>query len=110
MKLTDFLFEDIQLKYGKILYMDIDIDLKKNFEEQEWSYKEDMLQIGFGKHYIIDVGWLPEHEKNGNFILTVVKDFDWNNPLVRKKVKSFIKLKKSLEIEINKLERIFSNK
>lgn len=109
MKLSDFLFKDIQLKYGKILYLDIDIDLEKKFEEQNWSYKEDMLQIGFGNHYIIDIGWLPEHEASGNFILTVVKDFDWYKPLVRKKIRSIVNLKKNLEVEINKLEHILSN-
>ena len=89
MKLIDFLFENIRLKYGKILYSDInDIDLERRFEEQKWSYKEDMLQIGFADQYIIDIGWFPEHKLGGKFILTVVKSFDWYNPLVRKKIKS----------------------
>jgi hypothetical protein len=107
MKLSDFLLRDIPLRHGKILYLDIDIDLEKKFEEQKWSYKEDMLQIGFDDLYTIDVGWSPEHEKNGNFILTVVKDFDWHEPLIRKKIKSFQSLKKNLEDEIIKLELLF---
>lgn len=110
MKLGDFLLKDIQFKYGKILYLDMGIDLKKKFNEQCWSYKEDMLQIGFGNNYIIDIGWIPGREENGNFILTVVKDFNWHKPLIRKKIKSFIDLKENLEIEVNKLELIFSNK
>ena len=107
MKLSDFLLKDINLKYGKILYLDIDIDIEKKFEEQQWSYKEDMLQIGFGENYIIDIGWSPDHEKKGNFILLVVKDFNWYEPIVEKKIKTFIDLKKNLENEINTLELLF---
>lgn len=109
MKLIDFLFENIRLKYGKIIYSDInDIDLKRTFQEQKWSYKEDMLQIGFADQYIIDIGWFPEHKSSGKFILTVVKNFDWYNPVVRKKIKSIQNLKKNLEIEVNRLEHTFS--
>lgn len=106
MKLSNFLLENITLTYGKILYLDMDIDLKKNFEEQKWSYKEDMLQIGFDDTFTIDVGWTPEHESNGHFVLTVVKNYNWYKPLVRTKIKNFDDLKKNLEIEVNKLEKI----
>lgn len=108
MKLSDFLLQKITLKYGKILYLDIDIDLEENFEDQKWSYKEDMLQIGFENIYIIDIGWTPEHESTGHFILTVVKDYNWHEPLVKIKIKNFKDLKRNLEIEVNKLETILS--
>lgn len=104
MKLSDFLFKDMHLKNGEILYLEMDIDLKKKFEEQHWSYKEDMLQIGYRNSYIIDVGWIPEHDEKGSFILTVIKDFNWDEPLVRKKIKDIHDLKKNLEIENSKLE------
>lgn len=103
MQLSDFLFTDIKLRNDKILYLDIDIDLEKKFEEQLWSYKEDMLQIGYGD-YILDVGWLPEHDEKGSFILIVIKDFNWDKPVVTKKIKDIYDLKKNLEIEHSKLE------
>jgi len=40
--------------------------------------KEDMLQLSYGK-YIIDVGYY-----NKAFILYIIKNYDWDNPYLKK--------------------------
>ena len=58
------------------------IDINKRIDEQIWSLKEDLLQLGFyNKKIIIDVGWTNEFELNGCFKILVIKDLDWDNPL-----------------------------
>ena len=63
------------------------IDTDKTLEDQIWSLKEDLLQLGFyNKKLIIDVGWSNEFEINGCFVILVIKDLDWDNPIEMHKV------------------------
>jgi hypothetical protein len=43
--------------------------------------KEDMLQIRLPGNILIDVGWRPSFEGEGNFYITAVKNDDWTDPL-----------------------------
>jgi len=61
------------------------------------SFKEDILQIEFGKRFILDVGWLPEHNPKGFFIIRAIKDCDWQNPLLKEKCRTFKDLKLAME-------------
>lgn len=67
------------------------------FESQKYSFKEDMLQIKFNDRFILDVGWQPKFEKNGYFIIRVILDNDWLNPLLEAKARTLNDLKKIIE-------------
>ncbi|MDE7324779.1 MAG: hypothetical protein K2N63_00615 [Lachnospiraceae bacterium] len=50
---------------------------------------EDLLQLCCEKeNLIIDLGWYPNYDANGNYILMLVKDYKWDWPLAQVSSKS----------------------
>lgn len=94
--------DSLNIYNGIITYIDFDIDEKIPFKEQKWSYKCDIIQIEFGPRYTLDVGWYPEFDPAGHFLVRGIKDYDWLKPIVKKKCRSLASLKKAIE-EIAKL-------
>ena len=95
--LNKLVLEGILLKSGEVIYNDCEIDPNLPFKDQEWSFKEDILQIKFDTaeiHYTVDVGWNPEFNKNGKFVIQVIKDYEWEGSVFNKRVKTFAELKK----------------
>ena len=47
-----------------------------------------MLQVDYsdneGNTYILDVGWHPEFNFNGKFKIVLVRNFDWENPVIER--------------------------
>ena len=82
---------------GIIVYNDFDIQENIPFEKQWYSYKEDMLQVQFGDRFILDVGWYPEDDQNGNFTVLAIENQDWMNPVSQIKCKTLDELKKAIE-------------
>ncbi len=102
--LNTLILEGIELKNGKVTYNDCEIDPDLPFAQQELSFKHDLLQIKFDSAeipYTVDVGWLPEFDENGKFIIQVIKNYDWHKPVSRKKVKTFTELKQCLQEAID---------
>lgn len=83
------MLKKIDFSPGKITYDDFDINPQIPFEEQEFSFKEDLFQVLYGDKYIIDIGWYPDCEKNGKFKIRIIKDYNWMNPIYCKKTKNF---------------------
>ena len=88
---------DFYKKYAHLItFNDLKlIDLTISFSEQHWSFKEDLLQIKY-QDIVIDVGWYPEFEIDGNFGIKVVKNANWYPPLVEKEAKHLVELEKIL--------------
>ena len=79
----------LKLKHGKITYQDLDISIDKPLQDQLFSLKEDLLQISFeAKKIIIDLGWYPEFDINGEFVIKVIRKFNWENPIFEEKTQS----------------------
>ena len=87
----------IDFSPGKITYDDFDIKPLMSFEEQEFSFKEDLFQVSYEGKYTIDIGWYPDCEKNGKFKIRIIKDYNWMDPIYCKKTKDFKKLFKFVE-------------
>lgn len=85
--LNTWLLNQLNLKNGKVVYNDFEIDPTFSFEKQKWCYKEDLLQIHFDNNILVDVGWHPEFDDKGNFYIRVIKNFDWSHPIFEKKCK-----------------------
>lgn len=81
------MFENVDFKKGKILYIDDCKDLK-----------EDLLQVQYANNYLLDVGWYGE--ENG-FIIYIIKGYDWENPI--RKDGSFNK-----KIMLSKLDKMIN--
>ncbi len=94
---------EFKAKIGDIIFNDLKYISDIPFEEQEFNFKEDLLLIKY-KEYVLDIGWYPSFDINGNFVLNVVKEEgcqkDWTNPSLRKEFR--FTTVKDLLYEINK--------
>lgn len=88
---------NVNILDGKITYDDFDIDENTPFSDQVYSLQEDMLQIKYGKRFVLDVGWRQSFDPNGCFIVVVILDRDWMNPVFEGKCRSIPELKKMIE-------------
>ncbi len=93
---NDFV-KNLNILNGTIVYNDFDIDEKIPFQNQKYSFKEDILQIEFGEHFLLDVGWYSEFNPEGNFWIRVIQDYDWQNPLYEEKCRTLGELKTVIE-------------
>ncbi|MCW6111094.1 hypothetical protein [Clostridium sporogenes] len=79
------MFEDINFGKGvNKKYIDFDVNKDIPLEEQIDLLKEDLLQVSYDNDYIIDMGWYPEFDEEGNFRVSVIKDYQWDNPILQK--------------------------
>lgn len=47
-----------------------------------YKLHEDLLQLLNEKaNLIIDLGWYPSYDENGNYILLLIKNYNWDSPL-----------------------------
>lgn len=79
------MFKDIDFGKG-VIKKDIDFDLNKDIplKEQIDLLKEDMLQVSYDNDYLIDMGWYPEFDEEGNFRVSVIKDYQWDYPILQR--------------------------
>ena len=103
------MFYGVDLGGGVIIKND-DFDLKIDvpLEEQVDLLKEDLLQVTYDNNYLIDAGWYPEFDLEGMFDISVIKDNNWSNPVMKKKCRDLNLLFKYLEeaIEFVSAKRI----
>lgn len=90
---------------GNVKYDNFNIDFTEPFEEQEENLLEDLFQIEFPNNYLIDLGWYPEYEINGKIVLTLIKNYDWKNPIYKYAGVSENELKKSYEIALDIIKK-----
>ncbi len=94
---NNYFIKSLSLLDGIITYKDFDINENIAFKELWYAYKEDILQVVYGDRYILDVGWYPESNPKGRFIVRAIQDYDWMDPLLKIKCKTFEELKKAIE-------------
>jgi len=61
-------------------------DLALHDKSDVIELKEDILQLFFdytdsSANIMIDLGWYPEFDANGNYRMVMIKDYDWETPL-----------------------------
>lgn len=94
---------DFLNKNGTVVFDDFNISENTSLSEQLDELKEDMLQIYFPNGYVLDVGWRPSFEINGQFKLLLIKDYNWECPVYADSLSSVSELKKSIEIALSKI-------
>lgn len=57
-------------------------DMNEHGEKDSFELNEDLLQLYNEKaNLMIDLGWYPAHDISGNYLLSLVRDFNWECPL-----------------------------
>lgn len=87
----------LNLLDGVITYNDFDIDEYIPFKDQWYMYKEDILQVCFGRRFILDVGFYPSGNPNGCFAIKAILDNDWEHYLSKIKCCTLVELKNAIE-------------
>ena len=95
----------IDLKSGKIKYNEFYIHFDIPFSEQLDSLLEDLVQIEYEDGYLIDLGWYPEFDAAGRFIVQLIKDYNWEKPIYIQKSRDVKQLKEILVNAINMIKR-----
>lgn len=97
---------EINIKTGIVKHDSISW-INDNFEVTEdtiFGLSQDLLQINFkNQKILLDVGWYPDLDVNGVFRTELIKDNDWENPIISVESKNI----KSLKNDIN---RVISSK
>ncbi len=86
---------------GTIVYDDFNIDFTKSITTQADSLKEDLLQISFAENMILDLGWYPEYNIRGKFVLQIIKNYDWENPIYKETINYSSDIYKKINDAIN---------
>ena len=90
-RLSDIPYQSLAITTGWSVEYNQFRDIKPNSgikviglpEEDAWSlFTQDLLHLKHESYNIrIDLGWSPEASPEGFYLLTVLKDKDWRNPL-----------------------------
>lgn len=72
----------ILIQYGwNVRYYEFNIDFAKSYDEQIFELNEDLV-LAIKNDYILDIGWYPEMNPNGFFRTRLIKNYDWERPIV----------------------------
>ena len=66
--------------------------------------KEDMLQVEFAGGFLLDVGWYPEFDAAGDFRINVIKNHDWDRPVIVLTAHETAELLEKLDIAQNTIK------
>lgn len=76
MTVVEVLGQQVGLGHGRVDYLDPNFASVESFQA-----KEDLLQVAFGKTFLLDVGWYGGSGAGGLFRVVVIRDFDWEHPV-----------------------------
>lgn len=52
-------------------------------DHDRWDLQEDLVSVRFPGEVCLDVGWYPEHQWDGRFVVQIIADEDWYTPLFK---------------------------
>ncbi|MHA6575107.1 hypothetical protein [Pseudomonas yamanorum] len=67
---------------GNVTHDDLSILQDGAMESQAHLLKEDMLQVEYAGGLILDVGWYPSFDTHGGFRINVIRNYDWDRPVI----------------------------
>lgn len=74
----------INFMSGNIIFEEFHICFSKPYSEQLDNLSEDLVQVVYEGDYILDVGWYPEQDQDGNFVVQIIQGGDWEHPIQKK--------------------------
>lgn len=100
-KFKNTYLKDVDLKKATSLFDSFDVDPNVSFENQEFAFREDLIQVTYPKDYLVDVGWYPEHTSDGSYTVEIIHNRDWENPVYITDTSDFYEMKKCLQNAID---------
>lgn len=95
----------INFKSGTITYNSFDINPRIPLSRQRFSLQQDMLQVDYGL-YTIDVGWYPSLNPKGRFVIYLIYDCDWDDPIHKTEARNLAALKIGLQKMVDYCESL----
>lgn len=90
--------EDIDWGSGQVIYWALDrVDPAIALSKQLGELKENLAQVQFAQETLLDVGWYPEFAAEGSFVVTVVQDGNWDEPLFTEEASTIEALRAAIE-------------
>jgi len=86
------MFGDMDFSPGKILYLDFYFNPKLSFSENSHSWSEDLIHVDYPNSFILHVGWYFNQ-----FVVDIIKGYQWEKPFIRKKCKTLEELEKTIK-------------
>lgn len=80
-------------KSGIILYEDFWLVQSIPLSQQIEHLHEDLFLVKYGENYLMDLGWYPEHDINGSFLLQIIFKEHWDKPILYSRCKTVSELK-----------------
>lgn len=108
---------EINWERGNVTFWDLDnFDLDKSLHSQVLQLKEDLVQVEFRNGVVLDLGWNPEFNLTGQFVLTVVKfkneknptGEDWDSPILQIKFRDTAQFMMNLSRAVQAANRVAS--
>jgi len=82
---------------GVVTHWDLDeLDLQRDILAQLDLFKEDLAQVCYENRVCLNLGWYPEFQQHGRFVLMVAKSEDWENPILYLESRTAAKLVEDL--------------
>jgi hypothetical protein len=91
--------QEIDWRSGRVVFWELDlVDASRPLADQLDGLKEDLAQVEYPGGIVLDVGWYPEFSKEGEFVVTLVKNADWDRPLMQHRCATINALQRSIDI------------
>lgn len=74
----------INFASGTVVFEEFHICFSKPYSQQLDALSEDLAQVVYKGNYVLDVGWYPEQNEDGNFVIQIIKGKDWEHPVFKK--------------------------
>jgi hypothetical protein len=77
------------------------------FSQQLWELRQDLIQVCYrSKNLVLDIGWSPDFNVEGRFIVAVVRGENWENPVFSREAFTFDKLRSCVEEAVKFIEQL----
>lgn len=73
--------QDNIFKFGTLIYNEFHINFDIPYSLQIENLNEDLLQVDFAGKYLLDLGWYPESDPDGEFVILLLQDNNWSMPI-----------------------------
>jgi hypothetical protein len=88
------LFKSINYGSGAVTHIEEAITAEDSVDQQIDLLREDLLQVHYdGGTRVLDVGWYPSFELDGEFAVIVAENYQWEMPLYERHTKRISELR-----------------